>query len=1000
MLPIKLNCARPYVAVHNELNKGMRTSTEYNNTYALHGPCQIEVPYKGVMGIFFDEVLSPFYLFQVASVILWMADDYYYYSASIFIMSFVSVVMEIMETRTNILNVRAMSAYECPITALRWTDSKNLKEDDETCYEAEKAEGEETKAAEFVEVSSTTLVPGDIIEIPQGKKMPCDCVLLSGGAIVNEAMLTGESIPVLKTSLPYLNDIYNPDDDKKYTIYSGTDVIQVRPPANGRVCGLVVRTGFTTVKGELVRSILYPKPSKFKFDSDSYKFLTVMLSFSLIGLVVQLLNLQDIEPGRLVKKCLDLITITVPPSLPAAMTIGTSFALSRLKKKQIYCISPPKINMAGKISVFCFDKTGTLTEEGLSVYGFRIAAMVSEEQAVFGKFYPTTRGFQPREMCTNAEIFEAYKDKSKSLLVEGLASCHSITRVNGELIGDPLDIEMFNSTGWILDEPEVGGDDINEMISAFVMPNEAQRNYDWTKNTGDELRPYQVGIIRRFDFTSKLQRMSVVVQNLRTSKFRLYTKGSPEKIMELSTPESIPKNYLEVLSKYTQKGCRVLALATRPLNINYMQCQKVGRELVEKKLNFLGFLIMQNKVKSVTPYVINILQQADIRTVMVTGDNAYTAISVARECQMIPLHHQIFMCELMEDNGRKFIKWLPIEFAEEVNEEDEPMPEDVKWSEIGDTKDPALEVSNAPEYIPQQISDSLALQIEKTTQSIRRSHIASLARRKNPTMLSDEEVDYVDEGKFPWDDAGEAYSLVFTGKSFDFLMKGDPTASQENTKKLLKKSAVFARMSPDGKALLIESLQNQNQLVGMCGDGANDCVALKAADVGISLSEAEASIAAPFTSKTPDISCVIKLLREGRAALSTSFVCFKYMALYSMIQFTSATILYGLAINLTDWQFMYSDILIIFPVAVTMSWTKAASGLSKQQPLNTLICWTVLSSIIGQVILAIAFQVTSTFMLSFSLITLYLNSLGIFLQSLPMMTTTATTINKDPTQTQ
>ena len=69
----------------------------------------------------------------------------------------------------------------------------------------------------------------------------------------------------------------------------------------------------------------------------------------------------------------------------------------------------------------------------------------------------------------------------------------------------------------------------------------------------------------------------------------------------------------------------------------------------------------------------------------------------------------------------------------------------------------------------------------------------------------------------------------------------------------------------------------------MCGDGANDCGALKQADAGISLSEAEASIAAPFTSKVHDISCVITLLREGRAALTTTFQAFKFIELYSMI---------------------------------------------------------------------------------------------------------------------
>jgi cation-transporting ATPase 13A3/4/5 len=94
---------------------------------------------------------------------------------------------------------------------------------------------------------------------------------------------------------------------------------------------------------------------------------------------------------------------------------------------------------------------------------------------------------------------------------------------------------------------------------------------------------------------------------------------------------------------------------------------------------------------------------------------------------------------------------------------------------------------------------------------------------------------------------------------------------------MLVKAHVFARMSPDEKNEVVERLQSLGYTVLMCGDGANDCAALKAADVGISLSEAEASVAAPFTSSTPDISCVIEVLKEGRSALVTSFSCFKYM---------------------------------------------------------------------------------------------------------------------------
>jgi cation-transporting ATPase 13A3/4/5 len=73
----------------------------------------------------------------------------------------------------------------------------------------------------------------------------------------------------------------------------------------------------------------------------------------------------------IIVRALDLITIIVPPALPATLTIGTSFALSRLRKREIFCISPNRVNVAGTVDIMCFDKTGTLTEEGLDVLGAR-----------------------------------------------------------------------------------------------------------------------------------------------------------------------------------------------------------------------------------------------------------------------------------------------------------------------------------------------------------------------------------------------------------------------------------------------------------------------------------------------------------------------------------------------------------------------------------------------------------------------------------------------------
>lgn len=173
---------------------------------------------------------------------------------------------------------------------------------------------------------------------------------------------------------------------------------------------------------------------------------------------------------------------------------------------------------------------------------------------------------------------------------------------------------------------------------------------------------------------------------------------------------------------------------------------------------------------------------------------------------------------------------------------------------------------------------------------------------------------------------------------------------------MLVKAQVFARMSPDEKNEVVERLQSLGFTVLMCGDGANDCAALKAADVGLSLSEAEASVAAPFTSQTPDISCVIEVIKEGRAALVTSFSCFKYMALYSLIQFTTITLLYSFASSLGDFQFLYIDLFIIIPIAVTMGRTLPYPHLHPKRPTASLVSTKVLASIIGQILITSAAQ--------------------------------------------
>jgi len=155
-------------------------------------------------------------------------------------------------------------------------------------------------------------------------------------------------------------------------------------------------------------------------------------------------------------------------------------------------------------------------------------------------------------------------------------------------------------------------------------------------------------------------------------------------------------------------------------------------------------------------------------------------------------------------------------------------------------------------------------------------------------------------------------------------------------------------MAPEHKTLLVDCLKEEKFTVCMCGDGANDCGALKSADVGVSLSLEEASIAAHFTSNIPDISCLIKLLREGKGSLVTSIQCFKYMMLYSIIQFLAITLMSVFNTYLADNQFLICDLGIIFPLAILIARTGAYEKLTYHQPTGALISFPIVASILVQ----------------------------------------------------
>uniref|UniRef100_A0A8C0ES54 ATPase cation transporting 13A2 n=1 Tax=Bubo bubo TaxID=30461 RepID=A0A8C0ES54_BUBBB len=721
----------------------------------IYGPNLIEVPVKSYARLLVEEVLNPFYIFQVFSIVLWVCDAYYYYAACIFLISTISLGLSLYETRKQSATLQTMAKMSVGVRVHR-------------------PSGEETV------VSSADLVPGDCISLPaDGMLVPCDAALLTGECMVNESMLTGESVPVMKTPLPAgsqaASTIYSPEEHRRHTLFCGTQVIQAKSYVGREVLAVVTRTGFCTAKGDLISSILYPKPVSFKFYKDAVKF---VLFLSILGTSER----GGMVPvGQIIIRALDLVTVIVPPALPAAMTVGTIYAQNRLKKQGIFCISPPRINLCGKIRLVCFDK-----EEG--------------------------------------------------------------------------ELPTFQQFG-------------TKVLAVMKPPPEEEQPRDRSP----------VGILRRFPFSSSLQRMSVLVKLPGEASAHVYVKGAPEMVASLCRKETVPVDFSQMLRYYTTDGFRVLGLACKPLSTvtTFEEALQLPRDAVESSLTFLGFLVMKNVLKPESAPVIHLLRNANIRPVMVTGDNMLTAVNVARSCRMVEPKERVIFVNASPPSHDKpaALKFILAEHSQ-GEEQVEVSPEATK-----------------------------------------------------PRLLLGAQGGGV---------------LRYEHAAFPSLQ-------------ILIRATVFARMSPDQKTQLVCSLQELNYCVGMCGDGANDCGALKAADVGISLSEAEASVASPFTSRTANIECVPTVIREGRCSLVTSFGVFKYMALYSLVQFVSVLLLYTINTNLSDFQFLFFDLIITTTVAVLMGRTGPAQELGVERPQGALISVLVLGSLLLQTALLITVQVLSYF---------------------------------------
>ncbi|ETE60920.1 putative cation-transporting ATPase 13A4, partial [Ophiophagus hannah] len=618
--------------IHAKFGAGL-TSPQQELRREICGPNAIDIQVTPIWKLLVKEAFS---------VCLWFAESYTEYAVAIIIMSLLSISLTVYD-------LRKVSTYlSFPVHRNVFSPpALGVEKEPQSVKLHQLVESHNSvlvkvfrKQTGTQEVESRHLVPGDTLVLDEGRSlMPCDALLLSGQCVVNEGMLTGESLPVTKTALPGECKSSQPwhvsssEDSRRHLLFCGTDVIQARGGDAGPARAVVLRTGFNTAKGDLVRSILYPKPMNFRLYRDAMQFLLCLVVVAGIGMVyaicVFVINGQ--EAGEVVKKALDVITIAVPPALPAALTTGIIYTQRRLKKKGIFCISPQRINVCGQLNLVCFDKTGTLTEDGLDLWGVILAEGQSFQEA---------------------HRFSSGPPMPWGPASAAMACCHSLMVLDGKVQGDPLDLKMFEATHWELVDSAGWEGGPADVLGVRPGPEAAEAGNGsgcretpslppccaWAVGSAP-VSPPQVplkglAILRQFPFSSALQRMTVLAQEL-PGDGQVFMKGAPEMVASFCQPET---------------GLHFPGLPSDCAGTQTPAGGTTGR-LPDQELS-----------------------QAHIRSVMVTGDNLQTAITVARNAGMIPQGSRVILVEACARPGQPSasVSW---EELEELSQEGGSRPE-------------------------------------------------------------------------------------------------------------------------------------------------------------------------------------------------------------------------------------------------------------------------------------------------------------------------------------
>ncbi len=448
------------------------------------------------------------------------------------------------------------------------------------------------RGGQRLKIAASELVPGDIIFLDTGDKVPADVRLLqSYGMEVDESALTGESVPVEKNA----NHICPPDcllGERVNMVFMGTAI------SRGRGQGVVVGTGMQTTMGEIAGMMRDTEksmtPLQLKLDQLGKVLIVICMAVCLVVAVLGILRGENVM--TMLMAGISLAVAAIPEGLPAIVTVVLALGVQRMSKRNAIVRKLPAVETLGCTTVICSDKTGTLTRNQMTVKKLATRNQVID---IEGDGYRPSGRFIFRD-----NAIDPLKDKTLNRFLNIAVNCNnsSLSEVRGqyEIQGDPTEAAL--------------------LTMAYKAKIFAKKK-----------------LLREIPFDSERKKMSVVVAE---DKPMLMVKGAldviisscnyimkDQKIVRISADDQ--RYFLQMQEKWASNAMRILGFACKDLNNEEWEHQ--AEHKLESNLILVGMCGMIDPPRPGSKGSVKKCLGAGIIPIMITGDHPLTASAIARD---------------------------------------------------------------------------------------------------------------------------------------------------------------------------------------------------------------------------------------------------------------------------------------------------------------------------------------------------------------------------------